>query len=108
MEKDKMYIDLGAEKLIAATKEKQKIAVEVKSLVARSMISAFHELVGQFITCSSVLKKQESDRVLYVAVPNDAYATLFQKDFVIDIVGTFKIKVFVFEPDDKKILKWVK
>ncbi|MCO6488035.1 MAG: XisH family protein [Phaeodactylibacter sp.] len=108
MEKHNMYIDLGAEKLIAATKGKQKIAVEVKSLISRSMISAFHELVGQFITYSSVLKKQESERVLYVAIPYDGYATLFQKDFVVDIISEFKVRIFVFEPDDKKILKWLK
>ena len=34
-----LYIDLGAEKLIAAVKQNQKIAVEVKSFTGKSQIS---------------------------------------------------------------------
>lgn len=44
-----LYIDLGAEKLIAAEKEGQKIAVEVKSFISGSAISEFHKALGQFI-----------------------------------------------------------
>ncbi|NEQ44340.1 MAG: hypothetical protein F6K00_12600 [Leptolyngbya sp. SIOISBB] len=40
------YIDLGAEKLIAATKNNQKIAVEVKSFLGASTVSEFHMAVG--------------------------------------------------------------
>jgi hypothetical protein len=37
-----MYVDLGAEKLVAAEKDGQKIAVEIKSFVGASIISEFH------------------------------------------------------------------
>ena len=37
-----MYVDLGAEPLIAAEKDDQKIAVEVKSFVNVSDIHEFH------------------------------------------------------------------
>ena len=41
-----MYVDLGAEKLIAAEREGEKIAVEIKSFLERSSaISAFHTAV---------------------------------------------------------------
>ena len=43
------YIDLGAEKIIAATKDNQQIAVEIKSFVGTSTVSEFHMAVGQFI-----------------------------------------------------------
>lgn len=36
------YIDLGAERLIAATKDNEKIAVEIKTFLAASVISEFH------------------------------------------------------------------
>ena len=36
------YIDLGAERLIAATKDGEKIAVEIKTFLAASAISEFH------------------------------------------------------------------
>jgi hypothetical protein len=45
-----MSIDLAAEKLIAAEREGEKIAVEVKSFLERSSaISEFHTALGQFI-----------------------------------------------------------
>ncbi len=43
-----LYVDLGAEKLIGAQKENQKIAVEVKSFLRSSVISDFHQALGQF------------------------------------------------------------
>ncbi len=39
-------IDLGAEKIIAAKKENQKIAVEIKSFLATSFAYEFHQVLG--------------------------------------------------------------
>jgi hypothetical protein len=45
-----MEIDLGAERLLAAERGDDKIAVEVKSFLASaSAISEFHTALGQFI-----------------------------------------------------------
>ena len=44
-EKVKVRIDLGAEKLITAEKDNQKIAVEVKSFIGLSAISEFHTAI---------------------------------------------------------------
>lgn len=37
-----LYVDLGAEKLIAAQKDEQKIAVEIKSFMQTSFTYEFH------------------------------------------------------------------
>lgn len=39
-----MYIDLGAEQVLAAEREGEKIAVEIKSFIGTSNISQFHDL----------------------------------------------------------------
>lgn len=44
--KVEMYIDLGAEKLLAAEKEGRKIAVEIKSFSKASAINEFHSALG--------------------------------------------------------------
>ncbi|MDZ8081501.1 MAG: element excision factor XisH family protein [Nostoc sp. DcaGUA01] len=64
-----MYIDLGAEKIIAAEKEGRIIAVEVKSFIGTSTISEFHTAVGQFINYRYALEETDDERVLYLAVP---------------------------------------
>jgi hypothetical protein len=42
-----MQIDLGAERLLAAQRNSEKIAVEVKRFMNPSAISEFHRAVGQ-------------------------------------------------------------
>jgi len=41
-----LYIDLAADKIIAAEKADRKIAVEVKSFATPSLISEFHTALG--------------------------------------------------------------
>jgi len=41
-------VDLGAEKVIAAEKGKEKIAVEIKSILAPSFSYEFHGVIGQY------------------------------------------------------------
>ena len=77
-----MYIDLGAEPLIAAEKEDQKIAVEVKSFLQPSTISEFHTAVGQFLNYRRALRATEPDRRLYLAVPLETYKTFFMLPFI--------------------------
>jgi len=44
-----LFVDVGAEKLLAAEKEDYKIAVEVKSFVRASEIEDLKNALGQYI-----------------------------------------------------------
>ena len=44
-----LWVDLGAEKLIAAEREGRKIAVEIKSFLSASALSEFHKALGQYM-----------------------------------------------------------
>lgn len=46
-------IDLAAERLIAAERGEEKIAVEIKSFISPSPISDFHTALGQFLNYSN-------------------------------------------------------
>lgn len=71
-------IDLAAERLIAAERENEKIAVEIKSFISPSAISDFHTALGQFLNYRIMLEVNEPQRELYLAVPVDAYESFFQ------------------------------
>jgi len=101
-----MRIDLGAEKLIAAEKGEEKIAVEIKSFVTPSNISEFHTAVGQFLNYRVALEEQQPDRVLYLAVPLGAYKTFFNLPFVETIIERFQLSLLVYEPKNEVILEW--
>jgi hypothetical protein len=45
-----LFVDLGAEKMIARQKDNRRIAVEIKSFLGASLISEFHTALGQLMT----------------------------------------------------------
>jgi hypothetical protein len=101
-----MQIDLGAEKVIAAEKGDQKIAVEIKSFIGGSNISEFHTAVGQFINYRVGLEEEHSERILYLAVPMDIHRRFFFLPFVRTIVERFQITLVIYDPVNEVILEW--
>ncbi len=101
-----MYIDLGAQKLIAAEQNGQKIAVEVKSFIGTSTISEFHTALGQFINYRYALEVQEPDRVLYLAVPLNAYNDFFTKSFIQSVIQRSLVNLLVYDVEVEEIVKW--
>ncbi|NJN12880.1 MAG: fatty-acid oxidation protein subunit alpha, partial [Richelia sp. RM1_1_1] len=81
-----MYVDLGAEKILAAQKDSEKIAVEIKSFVRASAISEFHTALGQFLNYRFALSEQDPERTLYLAVPNDTYSSFFAIRLVQNVI----------------------
>ena len=101
-----MYIDLGAERLIAAERGEQKIAIEVKSFIGTSTISEFHTAIGQFINYRYALEIQEPERVLYLAVPSNTYNDFFMKSFIQLIVQRSQINLLVYDVEKEEIERW--
>ncbi|BAY64330.1 fdxN element excision controlling factor protein [Calothrix brevissima NIES-22] len=103
-----IYIDLGAEKLIAAQKEGEKIAVEIKSFIGGSAISQFHTALGQFINYRTALSQEEPDRELYLAIPSITYETFFKLELVQIVIQSQKLKLLIYEPEQEVIERWIK
>ena len=58
-----LFVDLGAERLLAAEKEGQKIAVEVKSFSGASDVNNLERALGQFILYHDVLEESRTGPV---------------------------------------------
>lgn len=102
-----LYVDLGAEKVIAAQKDNQKIAVEIKSFLAASIISEFYTALGQFMSYRLALKRKEPDRILYLAVPIDLYNTFFKLEFSQVAIIDYQLKLIVYNADEEVIVRWI-
>ena len=102
-----MYIDLGAEKIIAAQKDTEKIAVEIKSFVRASAISEFHTALGQFINYRFALSEQEPERTLYLAIPVDTYSSFFTIRLVQNVMRTYGLKLITYNPNLEVIIEWI-
>lgn len=102
-----MEIDLGAERLLAAERQDQKIAVEVKSFLASSStISEFHRALGQFINYRVALRSVDPERVLYLAVPKPTYQSFFQLDLVRVVSEENSLRLVVYDVPSVEITLW--
>ncbi|MGK7883782.1 MAG: XisH family protein [Crocosphaera sp.] len=101
-----MYIDLGAEQLLAAEKDAEKIAVEIKSFVGQSSISEFHTAIGQCFNYRVALEEKEPERQLYLAVPLDTYSSFFELRFIQTVIERLPISLIIYDPIEEVIVKW--
>jgi hypothetical protein len=99
-------IDLGAEGLVGAEREGQKIAVEVKSFLARSLQHQLHEAVGQYTNYSVLLSEVEPNRVVYLAVTQAVYNDLFELKFARLIRERIHLRLIVFSPEREEVVLW--
>ncbi|MDQ2097902.1 MAG: element excision factor XisH family protein [Tychonema bourrellyi B0820] len=100
------FIDLAADKLLIVERQKNQIAVEIKSFIGRSTIAEFHMAVGQYLNYRLALQKVGSARVLYLAVPQDTYREFFADSFVEEAVEQHQLKLIVFNPKQEEIVLW--
>ncbi|KZL47696.1 fatty-acid oxidation protein subunit alpha [Nodularia spumigena CENA596] len=105
-EEVKVKIDLAAERLIAAERGEEKIAVEIKSFIGTSAISDFHTALGQFLNYRIMLELNEPERLLYLAIPLETYETFFQSQFAQMIINRYQLKLIVYEPVTEEIVQW--
>ena len=62
-----LFVDLAAERLLAAERGSERIAVEVKSFVGRSPLNDLQGALGQYALYLSVLEIIDPQRKLYLA-----------------------------------------
>lgn len=105
--KRELKIDLGAEPLIAAERNSEKIAVEIKSFLNLSHLHDFYEALGQFKFYWHALQKFEVSRKLFLAVTTDTFNNFFEESFVREVVEAESIHIIVFDPITSTIRAWI-
>lgn len=103
-----MYIDLAAEQLISAEKNGEKIAIEIKSFIGVSATTEFSNALGQFLKYQLALEEEQPDRVLYLAIPFDAYRSFFTLELPRRLVERYRVNLIVYEPEAEAIVTWQK
>ncbi len=100
-------VDLGAEKIIAAERDNLKIAVEVKSFLKPSFAHEFHGALGQYLNYLALMKVQEPDRILYLAVTKEVFDNNFSAPSITFVVKTYGVKLLIFNPLNFEIEQWL-
>ena len=100
--------DLGAERLIAAERNNEKIAIEIKSFVSQSPVSEFHKAVGQYENYRLSLEELDPLRKIWLAIPDEAWNDFFQRPFIQKAILRYQIEFIIFDPYKEEIIQWIK
>lgn len=101
-----LQVDLGAERIIAATRDNEKIAIEVKSFLGASNTYQFHQAAGQYINYRAGIMMQEPDRKLYLAMPKDAFDELQEVPMFVFSCEMNNINLLIYDLENDTILSW--
>jgi hypothetical protein len=102
-----LFVDLGAERLLAAERDAEKIAVEVKSFTRPSNMKDLEEALGQFVLYSRLLKRYYPDYTLYLAVSEKTRKTVFEEEAGQTLIEDGIIRLFSFDPTLEVIVQWI-
>ncbi|MEG5017361.1 MULTISPECIES: XisH family protein [unclassified Microcoleus] len=102
-----LFIDLGAEKILAAEKQGRKIAVEVKSFLSASPVKDLEEALGQYIVYEDILELSEPERNIYLAVREEVYLDIFSEPLGQLLLQKKRLKLIVFDSSKEIIVRWI-
>lgn len=105
-----MLIDLGAERIVAAERSGERIAVEIKSFVSLSAVQDLKEAAGQFWLYDLALQHSdtEADRGLFLAIRKTVYEEVFMEGIGKLFLGNHGLRLIVFDPIKEEITHWIK
>jgi hypothetical protein len=101
-----LYADLAAEKPIAAMRDGQKIIVEIKSFVGRSLMRDFENALGQYIVYRNLIELTEPEFRLYLAIDDVTYENFFQRKSIQLIVELNHLLLIAVDIQKEVITVW--
>ena len=105
--KKDMYVDLGAERLLAAEKGHRKIAVEVKSFLGHSEMADLEQAIGQYTVYDDVFSGP-NPTVTYSSPSTKRFTdNLFVEPIGELLLESQRIRLIVFDPHTETIRLWI-
>ena len=100
-------IDLGAERMVAAERGTEKIAIEIKSFLKLSFPHEFHAAIGQYLIYRSALKRVEQERSLFLAIPLEVYESEFHRQGIANAIEDYDVSLCIYDPLTEEIVVWI-
>jgi hypothetical protein len=103
-----LFIDLGmTSRFIGAERSGQRLAVEIKELRGRSIITELEQAIGQYVLYQLLLTQVDPDRLLYLAVSRQAYEEIFQEPIGQLVINDLPLNLIVVDIASSKVHQWI-
>ncbi|MBT9585913.1 XisH family protein [bacterium] len=102
-----VFVDLGAERLLAASKGSDLIAVEIKAFSGPSELASLEQALGQYVLYRSLLRKIEPERRLVLAITQITYDTTFAEPIARPVLDELRLDLLTFDPGKERVVKWI-
>lgn len=99
-------MDLGAERILAAERGAEKIAVEIKTFQGRSDMHDLEVAVGQYAFYRSLLARAEPERKLFLAVPQTVFHSTLEEPIARPVLEDLAVALIAFDPAQEEIVAW--
>ena len=74
---------------------------------ARSLISEFHNAVGQYTVYRSLIKVVEPEYKIYLAIDDITYENFFKSEGIAFVTQINQIALLIFNIDRQDIVQWI-
>lgn len=101
-----VFVNLGAERLLAAEKGTERIAVEIKSFQGASDLRDLEVAIGQYMFYRSLLARFEPGRKLFLAVPVSVFANTLQEPIARPVLADLIVALVTLDPQQEVIVQW--
>ncbi|HWE39686.1 MAG TPA: element excision factor XisH family protein [Isosphaeraceae bacterium] len=101
-----VFVDIGAERRLAAEKQGVKIAVEIKGFGGPSDIRELELALGQYALYRSLMTRYDPDRKLYLAAPEESYDETLRDPIARPVIADLAVPLIVFRPEEERIIQW--
>lgn len=103
-----VYADLGADRSLSARRGDERLVVEAKTFLGRSVVYDFEHAIGQYELYRLLLRGLDSEARLYLAVSEDVYETIFQRKGIAFVTEELRIRLLVIDCEQEEIVRWIR
>lgn len=112
-----LFIDLAATisstfnqaqgSFIGATKENQRIAIEIKAFRGQSVIADLEQALGQHTLYQLLLSRIEPERKLYLAITDAIYSDIFNEPIGELVITGIPLKLIIINLETVEVKQWI-
>lgn len=104
---EKILIDLAAEIPLAAERDGQRIAVEIKSFIGQSPMNDLENAMGQYMVYAGILSDVDATRKLYLAISSVIHDQMLQVKAFQRMRELHRLPLLIVRVSSEEIAEWI-